>query len=1010
MEGAAKAMEGFLAVETSEGFWKPDLDPRAYRWLRLENKLEVVLISDPNADKAAAAMDVNVGHASDPEALPGLAHFLEHMLFLGTEKYPDEGYYQAYLQERGGSSNAYTDFEHTNFFFDFHPVAPQALDIFAQFFLCPLFTESMTARELNAVDSENSKNLQNDAWRLQQLYRWAASSEHPFHKFGTGNLATLTDVPASFVAAKLSVAPDGSVSLAVRPRLTPAYTLRDALFAFHKEHYSANTMKLAVLGREPLDTLQRWAEARFSAVPNRDRPPLCWPAEPYPHSRLRRRFEVVPVREMRSLTVAWPLPSLRPLYRTKPHRYISHLLGHESAGSLLSLLKSKGWVDTLCAGEFHDSSDFALFEVQVELTELGEAAVDEIMPYVFEYIQMLRSQPPSKWIHDEVAGLSEMGFRFKDLDDPISAVSVISSDMQHYPPAELLSFRYLFAEFNPQPIVEMLSLLTPERASTVFVSKATEPRATLTEPWYGTKFHVEPIAQSTLDKWSAIKHSPSSPLSLPAPNPFVPTDFSLVCDRLPPVGKDEVVLPRLVLKTPFCKLWHKTDSTFRRPKSNLYMDVVAPIAYERPSNVCLTRIFTKLLEDELTEYAYDAACASLDYSVYNCSTGLRVMLSGYSHKMPVLLEKVIGKMVNAQLDEERFHAIKDVVHREYCNFFKEQPYQHAMYMASQLLEESRWHILEYLSFSMRDECNYAAVCDFARTQLLKQVHLKVLLHGNADADQARAFVETAQRTLGSAELHQLPSLRLLQLREGEEVILRQHPSLLEELQAKHSNDQEVNSATEVYLQVGVDERPNSVLVEMAAQVISKPCYHQLRTIEQLGYIVFSGPRSDLGVLGLRLLVQSSTYDAAHLDHRMEGFLSTVPAMLNEMSDEEFTNHRQALLDLKLEKPKKLRQESSRYWSEIPYETLDFARDVNDARVLQNLEKEQLIEFWMKYFDAASPRRRKLSSQVFAASRALPPRPTGSNIICLDGRAAAAAFKKTLVAFPAPMPVTSVEVN
>lgn len=60
------------------------------------------------------------------------------------------------------------------------------------------------------------------------------------------------------------------------------------------------------------------------------------------------------------------------------------------------------------------------------------------------------------------------------------------------------------------------------------------------------------------------------------------------------------------------------------------------------------------------------------------------MLSGYSHKMPVLLEKVIGKMMHAQLDEERFHAIRDVVQREYCNFLKDQPYQYAMYMSSQV--------------------------------------------------------------------------------------------------------------------------------------------------------------------------------------------------------------------------------------------------------------------------------------------------------------------------------------
>ena len=141
----------------------------------------------------------------------------------------------------------------------------------------------------------------------------------------------------------------------------------------------ANAMRLAVLGREPLDTLQGWVETLCAAVPNSDRPEPVWGAEPYPYERLRRQFKVAPVRDLRTLTVAWPLPSLRPLYRSKPHRYLSHLLGHESAGSLLSLLKGRGWVDSLCAGELHSSSDFALFEVQVagarRLRQSGLAAV-----------------------------------------------------------------------------------------------------------------------------------------------------------------------------------------------------------------------------------------------------------------------------------------------------------------------------------------------------------------------------------------------------------------------------------------------------------------------------------------------------------------------------------------------------------------------------------------------------------------------------------------------------------
>lgn len=61
---------------------KPDLDERGYKFLALDNKLSVLLISDATTDKAAAAIDVNVGHLSDPLETPGLAHFCEHLLFM----------------------------------------------------------------------------------------------------------------------------------------------------------------------------------------------------------------------------------------------------------------------------------------------------------------------------------------------------------------------------------------------------------------------------------------------------------------------------------------------------------------------------------------------------------------------------------------------------------------------------------------------------------------------------------------------------------------------------------------------------------------------------------------------------------------------------------------------------------------------------------------------------------------------------------------------------------------
>lgn len=139
----------------------------------------------------------------------------------------------------GGSSNAFTASDHTNYYFDVVPQQlPGALDRFAQFFLRPLFTESATDREVNAVDSEHVKNIPNDAWRLSQLEKSTCDPSHPYSKFGTGNIETLDTIPKE-----------------------KGIQVREELLKFHKKWYSANLMSLAVLGQGELNFAN--LDARF---------------------------------------------------------------------------------------------------------------------------------------------------------------------------------------------------------------------------------------------------------------------------------------------------------------------------------------------------------------------------------------------------------------------------------------------------------------------------------------------------------------------------------------------------------------------------------------------------------------------------------------------------------------------------------------------------------------------------------------------------------------------------
>ena len=693
-----------IAESKSETIKKSDLDQRQYRWLRLTNQMQVLLISDPECDHAAAAMDVNVGSASDPEEIPGLAHFCEHMLFLGTEKHPRRMSIRITSRSTAVVERVHGAREH-------------------ELLLCgpegPTFAERLTASR-----SSSSRRSFQTRRRTASSTPWTARTTRTCRRttggcsrFRSGRRTRGTRGRASTSAAwrrskissarlvkfDLGVVAGGRVGVSATPHYTPALDLRAALLEFHATHYSSNLMSLCVLGREPLDQLAQCVVPLFAAVPNKSLARPTWPHEPYPPSQLGRHFRVLPVKDFSSLTLSWPLPSIQPQYRSKPFRYVSHVLGHEGRARS-SLLKEAGWADQLMAGETRSNSDFATFEVTVELTDEGNPHVDEIVCLVFACLSMIHSKPDDETIWDEM----------RDLGDPWDSASGIPSSL---PTPRSLS-RGRCSSTRPRSSCRpRTSTRSGTRTPSASCSRCSRPRAstsstppssttrqqlTLAEPWYGTRFAVRPHRSELIG--ACAKATPALPtaegkLRWPDPNPFIPTDFTLACD-LPseqdaaaaaaarstysgPRGPGPLaVAPRLLREDGLAKLWHKTDSTFRRPKTHLFLDIVVPAVYASPGASSLTRLFFRLVNDELTEFTYPADCAGLGYSLSLATSGLRLTVAGYNHKLPVLLERVLGRLASPQLDEERFGIQRDLQIKEHANFFKGQP-------ASQIRYEAR---------------------------------------------------------------------------------------------------------------------------------------------------------------------------------------------------------------------------------------------------------------------------------------------------------------------------------
>src|SRR5258706_4248842 len=328
----------------------PELPPRivaptdtaAFRRFTLDNGMRVLLVSDAKFNRSAASLVVNTGTIDDPRETEGLAHFTEHMLFLGTEKYPDAAEYATFIRSNGGYNNAYTTTDHTNYQFEIrHEAFAGALDRFAQFFIAPRFNPDFTAREVNAVHNESMRHVSNDFRRWTNVSRELYNPDSGESKISTGNKDTLA-------------------------RATP-----EAVKAFYQAHYTADHMALALTGKASLDELEKLARDLFSAVPKRPVPAVSRVADFLPRKPALRLAFIEPVKEARQLNMEFVMPATRPDFASKPDRLLSELISYPGPGGLVELLKRDGLVNSLGADMIERTGEYGSMRIHADLTPEG---------------------------------------------------------------------------------------------------------------------------------------------------------------------------------------------------------------------------------------------------------------------------------------------------------------------------------------------------------------------------------------------------------------------------------------------------------------------------------------------------------------------------------------------------------------------------------------------------------------------------------------------------------------
>ncbi len=899
-------------------------DQYLYRYLELPNKLRVLLISNSKADKAAASLDIYVGSAQDPGDREGLAHFLEHMLFLGTEKYPDAGEYQAFISANGGSHNAYTAAEHTNYFFDIKAgMLTPALDRFAEFFVAPLFTEAYVDRERHAVNSEYKAKIKDDYRRTLDVYRQVFNPEHPMAKFSVGSLDTLADR----IGSEDATAEDASVIDRVR----------DDLLAFYQRYYSAELMTLVVMGRESLDELEALVRPRFGAIPSHPVTSLHHGQALFETGFLPAEVHIKPEKKQHRLTLMFPLPPVQQYYHEKPLRYLGNLLGHEGEGSLLALLKQEGWAEGLSAGEGQGDRDGTLFDISIALTPQGVDAKEQIIALVFEAVNNIRRQGIEQWRFDEQRQLGEIAFQFREQGEPIHTTSRLAYNLHHYSPEDVLRGGYRFARYDADLITDYLAYLRPDNMFVALHSPELETDQ-ITQR-YATPYRL----LSRPQKLTVPVQSLARQLRLPEKNAFIPQQLQV---KSPPTLEERAETPLLLRDTDNFQAWFKQDYEFEVPKANLFMRVKSPEAAASVQGAVNMRLFTAMVTDALNQFAYPAALAGLQFSIDANSRGFDLYISGYNDRMGLLLTRILDAVVDPRFSKKRFDSIKRETLRRWGNARKRPPYVQLLNDLPSTLFSPYWS--EPVLIAAAEGQTFKQLQRFSR-RLLKGARVDALLQGNLYREEGLKLATLIERRL-------LRKLRKRPIVEAQVVNL--HGSLeddsrpwLRNLAVDHRDN-----AVALYVQGSEDSIEDMAHMLVLRQVLKAPFFNELRTEKQLGYIVFVSGMGLKEVPGSVLVVQSPTATAEQLVGEIAQFIDHFAGSLGEQTFvQQLSQHRQAVIHQLQEQPKNQAEQARFYWENILHQNFDFNRRQLLVKAVNSVRAESFARYFQRVLQ--SPERR-----------------------------------------------------
>lgn len=889
-------------------------DIKQYKTITLSNGLNALLVHNPESNKSAAALAVNVGHFDDPVHRQGLAHFLEHMLFLGTENFPDGSEYQKFINEHGGSNNAWTATEHTCFFFDIgYQHFSDAIERFGEFFTRPLLSEEFVNKERKNIDAEFKLKLKDDIRRLYDVHKETINQAHPFAKFSVGSSETLAD--------------------------KAGYNLREEVCQFFNLNYQAHYMTLVLEGPQPFAELEALAKNNFSNIQSNKQAKVKINEPLYLPKHQQKWISVQPVKNDQQLIISFAMPSIDQYYRHKPESILAYLIGHEGPGSILSYLKSKQWALTLTAGSGINGSNFKDFNISISLSDLGEKNISSIISTVFSYLKLLKKSPLPLQYYEEKKALAELSFTYQEKLSPLDSVSQLVINMQHYPQQHYIFGDYMMEGQHTETINTLLGYLVATNMRIITISKSyNKAPPNLISKWYQVPYSAVEIDAQQITKWQNATEL--TELSLPNKNPYIVAQPAILYDESD--NANALLPPENIYCQDGLNIWFKHDTSFNTPKGYIYLAIDSPAVMLNATTIAMARLFIDLYSDAVIEEHYDAELAGIHYHLFSHQSGLTLQVSGISTKQEQLLPLLLASLMQCKFSQQKFELFKQQLLSHWHNAENSKSISQLFANLSATMQPkspSSPTLIKALN-----TVSYQDFIDFIPT-IFAETAVEALIHGNWSRKSAENIISNIKQVfkdkLAEKNQVQIPCIDMQGL--GELTIPIELP--------------EHDHAAVLYYPMPTKDLHTVALTMLTNQLLSPIFFQEMRTEKQYGYLVGVGFIPVNRYPGIAFYIQSPHTVSQTLTNAMDEFIARANDYIANLPEQHWQHLQRGLASQLQEKDSNLRIKSQRYWAAICNKETSFNQKKTLISIIESLTINDVAEFMLQHFSGAHEKDR-----------------------------------------------------